>query len=98
MTGVITAQLFRLQHSVSPDPTIGYFVLGVPLAASFLVSGMVVLLIGTYRFWRQQGAMIRGKIYAGGWEITAIMVLSILVSGLLFFFFVFKLMAGSSAW
>ncbi|KAJ4288159.1 hypothetical protein N0V90_012176 [Kalmusia sp. IMI 367209] len=84
MTGVITAQLFRLQHSISPNPTIGYFILGMPLAASFMVSGMVVLLIGAYRFWRQQGAMIRGKVYTGGWEITGIMVLSILVSGLLF--------------
>jgi uncharacterized membrane protein YidH (DUF202 family) len=28
MTGVITVQLFRLQHTVAPDPRIGFFVLG----------------------------------------------------------------------
>ncbi|KAF1975128.1 hypothetical protein BU23DRAFT_552552 [Bimuria novae-zelandiae CBS 107.79] len=84
MIGVVTAQLFRLQHSLSPNPSIGYFVLGVPLAASFIVLGMVVLLVGAIRCWRQQSAMVRGKVYAGGWEITGIMVLSVLVSVLLF--------------
>lgn len=83
-TGVITAQLFRLQHSPSPSPIIGYYAFGVPLAATFIVSAMVVLLVGAWRFWRQQAAMIRGKVFAGGWEITGIMVLSLLVSMLLF--------------
>lgn len=88
MTGVITAQLFRLQHALNPDPDIGYFVFGVPLAASFIGSGMVVLLIGAFRFWRQQNAMVRGKVHAGGWEVTGIMVLVIAVSGLLFVYMV----------
>ncbi|KAF2464032.1 uncharacterized protein BDR25DRAFT_337570 [Lindgomyces ingoldianus] len=79
MTGVLTAQLFRLQHSVNPSPTFGFFVLGIPLAATFIGFGMIVLLIGAFRFWRQQRAMIRGKIYAGGWEIAAIMGLSIVL-------------------
>lgn len=86
MVGVTTAQLFRLQHSLNPNPSIGYFVLGIPLAASFIGFGVVVLLVGAFRFWRQQNAMIRGRVRAGGWEITAVMVLSILVSGMLFFY------------
>lgn len=83
MTGVITAQLFRIQHSLSPNPDLGFFVLGVPLAATFIGFGMLVLLIGAFRFWRQQNAMIRGKVHAGGWEITIIMAISVLVSTLL---------------
>jgi uncharacterized membrane protein YidH (DUF202 family) len=86
MTGVITAQLFRLQHSMNPNSDIGFYVIGVPLAATFIAIGMVVLLIGAYRFFKQQHAMIRGKVHAGGWELTVIMLLCISVSGVLFFY------------
>lgn len=79
MAGVIIAQLFRLQHTANPNLNLGFFVLGIPLAAVFIGFGMVVLLIGAFRFWRQQNAIIRGKVYAGGWEITAIMVFSIIL-------------------
>ena len=86
MTGVITAQLFRLQHSINPNPEIGFYLIGVPLAAAFIVIGMVVLLVGAWRCWRQQNALIRGKVHAGGWELTVIMLLCILVSGVLLFY------------
>ncbi|KAF2682535.1 hypothetical protein K458DRAFT_444171 [Lentithecium fluviatile CBS 122367] len=84
MTGIVVAQLFRLQHSINPNPELGFFVIGVPLAAVFIGSGMVILLIGAFRFWRQQQAMIRGKVYAGGWELSGIMLLSILICTALF--------------
>ena len=80
MTGVFTAQLFRLQHAPAPDPRVGFYVTGVPLAATFMVLGIVVLMLGAVRFWRQQGAMVRGKVYAGGWEMLGIMVGSLAVS------------------
>jgi uncharacterized membrane protein YidH (DUF202 family) len=73
MTGVIIAQLFRLQRARSPSPAFGFFVSGEPLAACFIVSSIVVVLLGAFRFWRQQGAMVRGKVWAGGWEILAVM-------------------------
>ncbi|KAF2736609.1 hypothetical protein EJ04DRAFT_489485 [Polyplosphaeria fusca] len=79
MSGVIIAQLFRLQHSISPSPSIGFFVLGIPLAATFIAFGALVLLFGAFRFWLQQNAMVRGKIYAGGWGILIIMGVSILI-------------------
>ncbi|OCK77088.1 hypothetical protein K432DRAFT_384972 [Lepidopterella palustris CBS 459.81] len=79
MMGVVIAQLFRLQHSVNPNLKVGYFVLGVPLAVSFIGSAIIVLLLGAFRFWRQQNALVRGKIYAGGWEITTIMILCIVL-------------------
>lgn len=90
MTGVIIAQLFRLQHALSPNLNLGFFVLGIPLAATFIGVGAVVLLVGAFRFWRQQSAMIRGKVHCHGWEISMIMVFSIIVSGALFFHLVFS--------
>jgi uncharacterized membrane protein YidH (DUF202 family) len=78
--GVIIAQLFRLQHTANPNKNLGFFVLGIPLATIFIIFGVVVLLVGAFRFWRQQNAMMRGKVYAGGWEIVGIMGVSVLVS------------------
>ncbi|KAF2088104.1 hypothetical protein K490DRAFT_14760, partial [Saccharata proteae CBS 121410] len=77
MVGVIIAQLFRLQHSPTPDPVLGYYVLGIPLGACFIIAAILVAAIGAFRFWRQQNAMTRGKVLAGGWEIYCIMVGSI---------------------
>lgn len=79
MVGVITAQLFRLQHGVNPSSAFGYFALGIPLASAFNGAALVVVLLGAWRFWRQQNALVRGKVYAGGWEVLCIMGLSILV-------------------
>ena len=39
-----------------------------------------VCVLGGYRFWLQQNAMLRGKIYAGGWDLTTIGVAITLVS------------------
>lgn len=79
MTSVIIAQLFRLQHTSNPNTTLGFFVLGIPLASAFIVAAMVVLLLGTYRFWRQQNAILRGKVNAGGWEVNVIGITILLV-------------------
>ncbi|KAF2650179.1 hypothetical protein K491DRAFT_697514 [Lophiostoma macrostomum CBS 122681] len=89
MTGVVIAQLFRLQHVENPNRTFGFYILGTPLAACFITFGAVVLLVGALRFWRQQAAMIRGKVVKGGWEIALIMVFSIAVSSTLFFYLIF---------
>ena len=79
VVSVIIAQLFRLQHTERPNKQIGYFVLGIPLACIFIGAAMVVQLMGTYRFWRQQNAMLRGKVHAGGWEINVIAVVYLVV-------------------
>lgn len=80
MLGVIIAQLYRLQHSESPDPTFGYFVLSKPISSIFHVSAICVAILGSVRFFRQQHAMALGKIEAGGWEIMIIGVYVLLVS------------------
>ncbi|RMX72761.1 hypothetical protein D0869_14286 [Hortaea werneckii] len=61
MIGVIISQLYRLQHSPSPDPVYGYYVLGKPIASIFHASGLGVVLVGAVRFFRQQSAMSIGK-------------------------------------
>ncbi|THY32061.1 hypothetical protein D6D01_02696 [Aureobasidium pullulans] len=79
MLGIVTAQLFSLQHSQHPDPVFGYHALGRPLAALFQSAAIVVILIGGHRFWRQQMNMARGRVWAGGWEIWSIMAFMLLL-------------------
>ncbi|EOD51906.1 hypothetical protein UCRNP2_1303 [Neofusicoccum parvum UCRNP2] len=84
MTGVVIAQLMRLQHAPNPDPTFGYHALGKPLAAVFIIAAIAMVLLGAFRFWRQQNAMVRGKVFAGGWEILTIMIGSLLLTTTVF--------------
>ena len=77
--GVIIAQLFRLQHTEQPNKTLGFFVLGLPLAAVCIGFSILVMALGAYRFWRQQNAMLRGKVHAGGWDVNAVGGLVLLV-------------------
>ncbi|OJD29447.1 uncharacterized protein BKCO1_8000022 [Diplodia corticola] len=99
MTGVMIAQLMRLQHAPNPDPRYGYHALGKPLAAVFITAAIAVLILGAFRFWRQQNAIVRGKVFAGGWEILAIMIgstiLTTTVFGLLLAVDIKKALEGS---
>lgn len=81
MTGVLIAQLFRLQRTANPNPDFGFYVIGLPLSITFIGLAIVVLLIGATRFWRLQSALIRGKTLTGGWEVLTVMGFSALVSG-----------------
>ena len=85
MIGVVVAQFFRLQHTIDPSTTFGYFLLGKPLAIILEFAAMITALVGAHRFWRQQTAMMRGKCWAGGWEIVVIGAGGILVYSLLRF-------------
>jgi hypothetical protein len=80
MLGVIVAQLYRLQHTQSPDPVFGYFALSKPLSAILHCSALGMVLLGGVRFWRQQAAIARGKVYACGFEVLIIMASMALVS------------------
>lgn len=57
----------------------GFIVLGIPLSCTCTGAAIVVNLLGTYRFWRQQNAMLRGKILGGGWELLAVFAVVLLV-------------------
>ena len=39
----------------------------------------MVVLLGACRFWRQQSALARGKVYVGGWEIILVGLVVLLV-------------------
>lgn len=77
---VFIAQLFRLQRSSQPDLELGYYVLGKPLACLCVAASIAVSILGTWRFWRQQNAMLRGKVWAGGWEINGVGAVYFVVS------------------
>lgn len=79
MIGIVIAQLFRVIHSEDPNPRIGYFVVAVPLACLCQVVSMFLAIVGAHRYWRQQNAMARGKVRAGGWEISATGIAVLLV-------------------
>ncbi|KAF9699464.1 hypothetical protein EKO04_002257 [Ascochyta lentis] len=79
MTGVIIAQLFRIQRAENPNPKIGFYVIGEPLSVAFIGMAIFVLLVGAMRFWRLQDALVRGKAIAGGWEVFVIMGMSALL-------------------
>jgi uncharacterized membrane protein YidH (DUF202 family) len=79
MIGIFVAQLLRLQHSISPDPTLGFYVVGVPLSAIFQILAILVLLVGTSRYFKHQKTMTLGKALSGGWEILTVGGLSSIV-------------------
>jgi uncharacterized membrane protein YidH (DUF202 family) len=90
--GVVIAQTARIQHIVHPEREheIKYSVLGVPQAAACQGAAIVVILIGAYRFFRQEKAMIRRKARIGGWELHLFfaVILAMLATFFCFVFFV----------
>lgn len=80
MQGVVIAQLFRLQESPTDGDRLRFYQVGIPLSVTCYCVAIVVALIGAYRFWRQQNAIARGKVHAGGWELNFVGILFGLVS------------------
>ena len=78
--GTVIAQFFRLQSSPTPHAKLGLFALGIPLACVCHGTALLYALLGAYRFWRQQTAIARGKVWAGGFELKIIGSWSLLVS------------------
>ncbi|KIX97786.1 uncharacterized protein Z520_06564 [Fonsecaea multimorphosa CBS 102226] len=79
MVGVVIAQVFRLNHSLHPNPHLGFFVVGVPLSCVCHGSAILISGLGAFRFIRYQKAMARGYALSGGWEMTCIGMLTTLV-------------------
>lgn len=78
--GVLIAQLYTIQHAPDTDPVFGYYVLGKPVATIVQASALLVALLGTSRFWRQQNAMVQGKVLVGGLEVQVIALWCFVVS------------------
>ncbi|KXG54632.1 protein of unknown function DUF202 [Penicillium griseofulvum] len=75
MQGVLVAQLFRLQQSLTKFDHLSFYEVAIPLSVACHAVAIVVALIGAFRFWRQQNAIARGKVYAGGWELNSVGIL-----------------------
>lgn len=73
MIGIVTTQLFNLEQEQDTRISFGYYALSKPLGALFQIAAILVITIGTHRWWRQQMSMARGKVWAGGWEVYTIM-------------------------
>lgn len=58
----------------------GFFMLGIPLACTCTGAAIVIAVLGAYRFWKQQSAMLRGKIHVWGWEMAIIGITALSVS------------------
>ena len=69
MIGVMVAQLFRLNDDLQRG-SFGFYRASRGLAAMLVGSTIVIVLVGAIRFWRQQTAMARGKVWAAGWELN----------------------------
>lgn len=80
MIGVFTTQLFILQAGHLPHMNLSFFVLGVPLGSLCQAAALINIIIGAYRFWRLQNAMLKGQACAGGWELFLVGGLVALVS------------------
>lgn len=80
MQGVLIAQLFRLQRPSHAVDRLSFYEVGIPLSVTCHFVAVVVALIGAFRFWRQQNAIVRGKVYAGGWELNSVGILLFIVS------------------
>jgi len=87
MVGIVVAQLFRLQHSPIPNTLFGFFVLGKPLSCICQGAAIYTLVIGVFRVWRAQNAIVRGKAITGGFEIV-FLALGIFAILLMFFLLV----------
>jgi len=81
MQGVLIAQLFRLQRSPTSEDRLRFYEVGIPLSVTCHGVAVLVALIGAYRFWKQQSAISRGKIHAGGWELNSVGTLLFAVGG-----------------
>jgi hypothetical protein len=68
---VTIAQLLRLSAGKAE---------GTWLATAFVGGAVVVSIAGAIRFWRQQMAMVRGSVFAGGWEMGIICLVAVAVS------------------
>ncbi|KAJ5153743.1 uncharacterized protein N7500_009182 [Penicillium coprophilum] len=73
--GVLIAQLFRLQAAEALADRLGLRKVGTSISITCYGVGILVALVGAYRFWRQQDAIAKGRIYAGGWELNSVGIL-----------------------
>ncbi|KAH7375241.1 hypothetical protein B0T11DRAFT_7369 [Plectosphaerella cucumerina] len=76
IVGTLVAQLFVLEEG---DSGFGYLAVGRPLASLCLVFSICTVVLGAFRAWRHQDAMIRGKALSGGFEIVSLGIICLVM-------------------
>lgn len=69
--GVTVTQFLRLNDGLDKRG-FGFYQSSRGLGAMLIGSAIVVVLAGGHRYWRQQNAMVRGKVWAAGWELDLV--------------------------
>ena len=77
--GTTVRQLFLLQNQNGSSSTASS-PYGQIMAIACLSFAAIVALSGAFRFWRQQNAMARAKVHAGGWEVCTAGLAGLVVS------------------
>lgn len=50
----------------------GFHIVSVPLSTICQIMAIILLLVGTLRFFKLQTIMARGKAVTGGWELYCV--------------------------
>lgn len=79
MTGAIVAQFFVLSNDSLIDSGETFHRAGKSLAAIFVGSAGLVVVIGGLRYLRQQSSILIARHHTGGLDLWAVFVLSALV-------------------
>lgn len=81
LLGIVIAQVSRIQRVVHADQenTLCYLLLGTPQACLCQLIAVFILLVGAFRFLRQQNAIAQGYARIGGWELHSVWILILLV-------------------
>jgi len=92
--GVLVAQILTLQVKLNPEAKakFGFHNVGIPLSCVCHGFAMLIPIMGAYRFWRQQSALTRGKVYTGGWELN---VVGVFTGGVASAMFVLVIVVGA---
>jgi len=67
--GAVVAQLFSLQQS---DSGFGYAAIGKPMASVCFSGAIIITLVGAFRTWHYQDALVRGRALSGGSGLSAV--------------------------
>lgn len=82
MTGLVVAQVSRFQRAVRPGDheSLRFNVLGKPQASVCQIFAAIIILVGAFRFFTQQAALIRGNTRIRGYEFFMVIGLVMLVN------------------
>jgi hypothetical protein len=77
MLGTTVAQMFAIQQS---DSGYGYSMVGKPLSTVCFVFSIGTVVMGGFRSWRHQHAVLGGKALVGGLGVATLALGSLVVS------------------